>query len=344
MKKIRVLIVDDSLLMRRLIAAALATDPKIEIVGEAADPLEARSAIKLLSPDVLTLDVEMPNMDGLSFLSKIMRLRPTPVVMVSNYTQRGADISVRALELGAVECVCKPGPDNPNSFAELPGVIHTAYAAQLRPPVVGTASLSTHDNYKWDGKIVAIGASTGGVEALLSVLAAYPKNCPPTLIAQHMPAAFTRSFAARLNRHCAAHVQEAADGVVIEAGHVYLAPGDHTHLELSGGKARYTTRLTASALVNGHRPSVDVLFHSIARVAGQDAVGVILTGMGRDGADGLLAMRRVGAVTFGQDQATSLIYGMPRSAQELGAVQVQAPLGVIGAQILATTDRRRRAA
>jgi len=224
MKKIRVLIVDDSATMRSLIGAVLRRDPEIEIVGTAGDPLEARTAIKALEPDVLTLDIEMPNMNGLEFLEKIMRLRPMPVVMVSTLTQRGADATLEALEIGAFDCVGKPGPD---------ADVVTAFA-ELVDKVKAAAKADSGKRFTPNGRMVAIGSSTGGVEALLTVLSRYPVNCPPTVITQHMPAAFTKSFADRLNRGCAAEVSEAWDGAPLQTGKVYLAPGGATHLEVAG--------------------------------------------------------------------------------------------------------------
>lgn len=340
--RIRVLIVDDSPTMRSLIAAVLGRDPLIEVVGETGDPLEAREAIKALDPHVLTLDVEMPRMDGLSFLEKIMRLRPMPVIMVSTLTRAGTDTTLAALELGAFDCVAKPAAgilDDPG-FAELPAKVRAAARARVRSAGDRPRNQAARPGFSPDGRIVAIGSSTGGVEALLSVLAAFPANCPPTVITQHMPAAFTPSFAQRLDRTCAAHVSEASDGAVLEAGRIYLAPGGETHLEVTGS-TRPRCRLTGAPLVNGHRPSVDVLFHSVAKAAGAQAVGVILTGMGKDGAQGLLAMRQAGAETVGQNEASCVVYGMPKAAHEIGAVGAQLPLERIGARLIDMCNRSR---
>lgn len=335
MSTVKVLVVDDSPTMRSLISAVLRCDPEITVIGQAGDPLEAREAIKRLNPDVITLDVEMPNMNGLSFLEKIMRLRPMPVIMVSTLTQVGADVSLAALELGAVDCIGKPtvGIRADEAFAELPARVKAAARARVRPTSDRVAGHAAREGFRPDGRIVAIGSSTGGVEALLTVLSAYPANCPPTVITQHMPGTFTRSFAERLNRSCAAHVSEARDGAPLEPGQVYLAPGGERHLQIVGaGLPR--CRLVADAPVNGHRPSVDVLFESVARVVGKAALGVILTGMGRDGAQGLLSMRRQGASTVGQNEATSVVYGMPKVAYEIGAVNRQLALERIGAEII----------
>lgn len=345
MKKTRVLVVDDSRTMRSLICLALSRDPDIEVVGEAADPLEARSAMKALDPDVLTLDVEMPNMNGIEFLSKIMHLRPTPVIMVSNLTHAGTEATIAALEIGAVDCVAKPMPGEKEIFADLPLKVKAAAGARphlMRAPRKEDAHAhkDASADYMPDGKLIAIGASTGGVEALITLLSEFPQNCAPTVITQHMPATFTKSFAERLDRLCAPRVSEAVEGAPLVAGQIYLAPGSIAHLQVGSGK-KLVCRLTPSGPVNGHRPSVDVLFKSVAETAKSQAVGIILTGMGRDGADGLAAMRQAGARTIGQDRATSLVYGMPRVAYEIGAVEKQMPLKKIGDEVLRLTDKNK---
>ena len=339
---VSVLIVDDSPTMRGLIAAALRRDPEIEVVGSAADPLEARAAIKTLNPDVITLDVEMPNMNGLEFLEKIMRLRPMPVVMVSTLTQKGAEVTLAALELGAVDAVGKPGAGMTaaEAFADLPARVKVAARSRVR---AGAATGPTHvaaDYRAAHDHVLAIGASTGGVEALMGIVAAFPADCPATVITQHMPATFTRSFAARLDKISAATVREAADGDVLQRGTVYLAPGGLAHLEVSGATPR--CHLSIADPVNGHRPSVDVLFRSVARLR-RPMTGVILTGMGRDGAQGLLEMRQAGARTLGQDETSSVVYGMPRAAFEIGAVERQLPLSRLPAAILDLCSDRPRA-
>jgi two-component system, chemotaxis family, protein-glutamate methylesterase/glutaminase len=344
MRPVRVLVVDDSATMRGLIRAALERDPAVAVVGQAADPFEARQAIKALNPDVITLDVEMPNMDGIEFLEKIMRLRPMPVVMVSSQTTSGGDATIRALETGAVECVAKPSRGNEDAFGELAAIVKMAANAFVRPATQRRAELqpqasSTPSNYVHDGKVVAIGASTGGVEALVAVLSQFPANCPPTVITQHMPANFTKSLAQRLDRICAPTISEASDGAALEQGHVYLAPGGLAHLEVVGSR-RLHCRLRAGEAVNGHRPSVDVLFASVGKAAGARGIGVILTGMGRDGAAGLLEMRKAGARTLGQNEASSVIYGMPRVAFEWGAVEKQLPLTTLGREILNAASAR----
>ena len=347
---VRVLVVDDSPSMRRLISAVLSMDEDIEVVGSAGDPHEARAAIKALNPDILTLDVEMPNMNGLEFLEKIMRLRPMPVVMVSTLTHAGTETALAALELGAVDVVGKPdgARQGPEGFEGLAAKVKAAATARLR---LGAATASGRDKgsflaptaYAPDpDHILAIGASTGGVEALIEVLSGLPKTCPPTVVVQHMPPRFTASFAARLDRASEASVSEACDGDPLLPGRVYIAPGGDMHLEVSPGST-LRCRLIAADPVSGHRPSVDVLFHSVARLR-RPSTGVILTGMGRDGAEGLLAMRRAGARTIGQDEASCVIYGMPKAAFEIGAVERQAHLSRMAATILATCSTNHRAA
>jgi two-component system chemotaxis response regulator CheB len=345
MRKHRVLIVDDSASMRHLIASVLLDTDDIEVVGQAADALEAREAIKKLNPDVVTLDVEMPKMNGIEFLEKLMRLRPTPVIMVSNFTSSGGDLTVKALAMGAVDCIGKPQPGDKALFAGLTDKIRVAADVRFRPPAAhdkldpGRRAGEPDTGYKPDGSIVAMGSSAGGVEALSAVLEGFPKNCPPILITQHMPEMFTKSLAARLDRLCDAHVSEAVDGAPLDIGHIYVAPGGAAHLTISG-VGPYRCRLVKSDLVSGHRPSVDVLFQSVAKVIGKGAVGVILSGMGRDGADGLLAMRKAGARTIGQDATSSFIYGMPRTAHEAGGVERQLPLKKIGSEILSMTNQK----
>ena len=306
-----------------MITATLKQDPGIEVVGTAGDPLEARETIKALNPDVITLDVEMPKMNGIEFLEKIMRLRPMPVIMVSTLTQAGAATSLQALELGAFDCVGKP------QFEALAEKVKAAASARIRPLAERPPPPARRNDYRPSSKVLAIGSSTGGVEALISVLAGFPENCPPTLITQHMPPSFTASFAARLDRICAPRVAEASDGAPILPGHIYLAPGGAAHLEVVGGM-QPRCRLREGPPVSGHRPSVDVLFNSVADIFGRRSVGVILTGMGRDGAQGLAAMRAQGAATIGQDEASSVVYGMPKAAFELGAVERQVTLNGIG--------------
>ena len=330
---VRVLVVDDSATMRALIRAALGRRSDLTVVGEAGDPLEAREAIRALNPDVITLDVEMPNMNGLEFLQRLMRLKPMPVVMVSTLTHRGAEATLAALELGAVDCVGKPTGPNDDSFERLADTV--AAAARARPMAPQARSLSVPaQSYSPGDRIVALGASTGGVEALLTVLSGFPANCPPTVITQHMPPNFTASFAARLDRVCAPTVTEASEGAELRPGHVYIAPGGLRHLEVRRLGDRLSCRLSEGDPVTGHRPSVDVLFRSVASAVGARAVGALLTGMGRDGAQGLLEMRQAGAATIGQDENTCVVFGMPRAAAEIGAVERQLPLNRIAAGVL----------
>ncbi|HUO02793.1 MAG TPA: chemotaxis response regulator protein-glutamate methylesterase [Rhizomicrobium sp.] len=342
-KPVRVLIVDDSATIRGLLKAILARDPGIEVVGAACDAATARTMIKELLPDVITLDVEMPDMNGLEFLEKIMRLRPMPVVMISTLTQRGAEVTLAALEMGAVDYFPKPTEDVAATLAkaaeELAAKVKGAAGAKvrgLRSNMVTTPRIPA--GYAPNDDVIAIGSSTGGVEALIEVLTHFPENCPPTVITQHMPAHFTASFAQRLDRLCLPSVCEATDGAPLRVGQIYLAPGSDAHLSVHRGSS-LTCRLKREDAISGHRPSVDVLFSSVAAACGENAVGVILTGMGRDGANGLLAMRKTGAFTVGQDEATCTVYGMPRAAFELGAVAKQFSLEAIGPAILKHTQR-----
>ena len=333
---VRVLIVDDSASMRAVLHRILSADPAIEVVGLAPEPHAARMMIKELNPDVVTLDIEMPGMDGLSFLERIMRLRPMPVIMCSTLTARGAEVTIEALRLGAVDCIAKP-TGNPLEIAQdgalLRKMVREAARASVRPTSAPSAPVAASVGSIRRDMVVAIGASTGGVEALFSLIHALPPDCPPVLVVQHMPAAFTRGFASRLDRDARVTVIEATDREPLRPGTVYIAPGGATHMELSGGSAGHV-RLRAADPVNGHRPSVDTLFRSVAPL-GAAAVGVILTGMGQDGADGLLAMRRAGAATLGQNEASCVVYGMPRAAFELGGVQREVSLSAMPEAILA---------
>jgi two-component system chemotaxis response regulator CheB len=334
MSKIRVLIVDDSPTMRVLIASVLQSDPEIEVVGLAGDPLEARETIKLLDPDVITLDIEMPKMNGIDFLEKIMRLRPMPVVMVSTLTQEGANATLDALALGAFDCVGKPDGDATRGFPDLVEKVKAASRSKIRPLGDRPAPPKPQAGYQPGDRIVAVGSSTGGVEALMTLLSSFPETCPPTVITQHMPPNFTRSFSDRLDRCCAPKISEATDGAPMTAGQVYLAPGGDKHLEIVRRGRGFVCRLREADPVNGHRPSVDVLFQSVAEAAGPGSVGVILTGMGKDGARGLLAMRKAGARTLGQDEGSCVVYGMPKVASELGAVERQTSIQRLGPAIL----------
>ncbi len=337
---VKVLVVDDSASMRAALNRILAADPEIEVVGLAPEPHAARTMIKDTNPDVITLDVEMPGMDGLSFLEKIMRLRPMPVVMCSTLTARGTEVTIEALRLGAVDCIAKPC-GNPLDIARdadrLRSTVKAAARSKVQAARVPAKPQASGAPGQYRDMVIAIGASTGGVEALFSLITALPTDCPPVLIVQHMPAAFTGGFAARLNSEAAVRVVEAVDGSPIEPGTVYIAPGGERHMELRAGDPP-RIRLLRGDPVGGHRPAVDVLFQSVAG-RGAGAVGVILTGMGCDGAEGLLAMRRAGARTLGQSAETCVVYGMPRAAYEMGAVEKQLSLTALPEAILGACRR-----
>lgn len=332
---IKVLVVDDSALVRQLLSELLGADPEIEVVGTAPDPFIAREKIKALKPDVLTLDVEMPRMDGLRFLDNLMRLHPLPVVMVSTLTEWGADVTLSALELGAVDFVAKPKLDVERGLRDYAALLidKVKAAAQARP---AGRRVKAHDalvpvqptGYRTTDRLIALGASTGGTEALRHVMAKMPPDAPAVVIAQHIPGGFSRAFAQRLDRESSLNVAEAEDGMPITPGHGYVAPGGfHLRVERSG--ARWVCRVGEDAPVNRHRPSVDVLFHSVAQAAGRNAIAALLTGMGDDGARGLLALRQAGAHTLVQDEATSVVWGMPGSAFRLGAAVEVRPLDEI---------------
>ncbi|WP_421025292.1 chemotaxis response regulator protein-glutamate methylesterase [Paraburkholderia sp. A1BS-2L] len=375
MQKIKVLCVDDSALIRSLMTEIINGQPDMTVVATAPDPLVARELIKQHNPDVLTLDVEMPRMDGLDFLEKLMRLRPMPVVMVSSLTERGNEITLRALELGAVDFVTKPKVgirDGMLDYAEkLADKIRAASRARVRPaaraPAAGTAAATAASGAAGPGaaaqaahaagahgahphaplhaapmlnnplvsteKLVIVGASTGGTEAIREVLQPLPPDAPAVLIAQHMPPGFTKSFAQRLNGLCRITVKEAEHGERVLPGHAYIAPG-HAHLLLARSGANYIAHLSDAPPVNRHRPSVDVLFRSAALHAGKNAIGVILTGMGRDGAAGLLEMRQAGAFTLAQDEASCIVFGMPREAIAMGAADEIAPLAEMSRRVM----------
>lgn len=339
MKKISVLSIDDSALMRQLMTEIVNSYPDMEMVATAPDPLVARDLIKQFNPQVLTLDVEMPRMDGLDFLEKLMRLRPMPVVMVSSLTGKGSEITLRALELGAIDFVTKPQlgiREGMLAYRELIAEkIRTAAKARLplRFPTQAPAILS-HTPLLSSEKLIAIGASTGGTEAIRQVLQPLPATSPALLITQHMPPGFTRSFAERLNKLCQITVKEAEHGERVLPGHAYIAPGDR-HLELVRSGANYQVKLHDGPPVNRHRPSVEVLFHSVAQFAGRNAVGVMLTGMGNDGALGMLEMHRAGAYTLAQNEASCVVFGMPREAIAAGGVNEVVELERMSQRMLA---------
>lgn len=342
MQKIRVLCVDDSALVRGLMTEIINSQPDMEVVATAPDPLVARELIKKHNPDVLTLDVEMPRMDGLDFLEKLMRLRPMSVVMVSSLTERGGEITLRALELGAIDFVTKPKLGIRDGLLEYTEIIadkiRAASRAKLRAPSPHAPAAAPAPMLRRplssSEKLVIVGASTGGTEAIREVLQPLPPDSPAILITQHMPAGFTRSFAQRLDALCAVTVREAVHGERVLPGHVYLAPGGDTHMRLGRSGANYVIELEASEPVNRHRPSVDVLFNSAAVAAGKNAIGVILTGMGKDGAAGMLAMHRAGAHTIAQDEASCVVFGMPREAIAIGAADEVVPLSAMSERIL----------
>jgi two-component system chemotaxis response regulator CheB len=331
MMKTKVLVVDDSALIRSLLTELINSQHDMEVVGTAPDPLVARDMIKQLNPDVLTLDVEMPKMDGLDFLEKLMRLRPMPVVMVSTLTEKGSEITMRALELGAVDFVTKPKMSITEGMREYSDVIADKVRAAsqarisahvVKPNTAGQspekASLLRNPLISSE-KLLIVGASTGGTEAIKAFLLKMPSDCPGILITQHMPAGFTKSFANRLNSLCQISVKEAEAGERILPGHAYIAPGDQ-HLLLARSGANYVTQLSDAAPVSRHKPSVDVLFASAAEFAGKNAIGVILTGMGKDGAEGMAKMKQAGAYNFAQNEASCVVYGMPKEAVAHGGV------------------------
>lgn len=334
---VRVLIVDDSAMMRSFLREVLAGDPEIEVVGVAPDPFLARQKIKELNPSVITLDIEMPGMDGLTFLEHLMRLRPMPVVMVSSLTQRGAAATLRSLEIGAVDFVAKPSSDLeagwPDFRAEIIAKVKTAAAAFVPYDVPPARHLTFPQGTGGTSRLVALGGSTGSVAVFQHIIGAMPADGPAMAMAVHMPAQFTKQFAARLDDICAMIVSEAEDGMPLVPGRVLVAPGDR-HLTVKRIGQNYICKLENGPRVNRHVPSIDVLFESVARAAGPDSLGIILTGMGRDGAVGLKAMRDAGALTACQDEATSLIYGMPGAAVAEGAVCQELPLSGIPAHIL----------
>jgi two-component system chemotaxis response regulator CheB len=341
MKKTRVLIVDDSLLIRQMFTKILSDDPEIEVLGTAEDPFDARDKIKALNPDVITLDIEMPKMDGITFLKKIMSLHPLPVVMVSSLTQRGADATIQALEIGAVDYVSKITStdfDVDNLKDEL--IKKVKNAAKVKVKHI-REEITQKNIIKPDSKpikfkkniVVAIGASTGGVESLREVLINLPANFPPIVITQHMPPHFTKSFAERLSKICHISVKEAESGDVLEAGRAYIAPGGF-HLEVIKRGNDMACLVRDGENVTGHKPSVDVLFESVAKNIGNKAIGVILTGMGRDGAKGMHSMKQAGCYNIGQDEASSIVYGMPKAAFMSGAVDEQISLSKIAEELI----------
>jgi two-component system, chemotaxis family, protein-glutamate methylesterase/glutaminase len=349
---IKVLIIDDSALIRALLSEIINAQPDMEVVGTAPDPLIARERIKALNPDVLTLDVEMPKMDGLVFLEKLMRLRPMPVVMVSSLTEKSCDITLQALELGAFDYLTKPKIDIRSGlldYAEdLTDKIRGAYHSNLKRPLAARGAVrqaerkytadavlpNQHLHFSTTEKVIVVGASTGGTEALKTFLSTLPPDCPAILVTQHMPETYTRNFAARLNGLCAMAVKEAEDGERVLPGHVYIAPGNR-HLLLSRSGANYTVELSDGPAVSRHRPSVDVMFRSAANCAGANCLGIIMTGMGDDGATGMLELHKAGAHNIAQDEESCVVFGMPKEAIARGGVDEVVALGEISQRLLA---------
>jgi two-component system chemotaxis response regulator CheB len=349
--KIKVLVVDDSALIRALLSEIINQEDDMEVVATARDPLIARDKIRELKPDVLTLDIEMPNMDGLEFLEKLMRLHPLPVLMISTLTAQGATSTLRALELGAIDYIHKPKLDVKNKIVEyaakITEKIRTVAQAKVHPLHGSSISKSTTKPIKIQPiakgkvdtksqereKLIVIGASTGGTEAIKEILMEMPANCPPILVVQHMPEGFTKSYAARLDSLCQIAVNEAVHGEKIRAGRAYLAPGGF-HLSILRTGTSYICQVTEDAAVNHHRPSVDVLFHSVAKQAKSEVIGIILTGMGKDGAAGLKVLHDLGSQTFAQDEKSCVVFGMPKEAIARGAVDEVMPLDKMASRIL----------
>lgn len=350
---IKVLIVDDSALVRELLTSILSTDPGIVVVGTAPDAYIAREKIKALNPDVLTLDVEMPKMDGMQFLRNLMRLRPMPVVMCSSLTEKGADVTLSALEMGAVDFVTKPRIDVAHTLedysTEIIGKVKVAARARVRTLGADARSMASTSirgdaataratprppmRLKTSNQIIAIGASTGGTEAIREVLCRMPPDAPGIVVSQHIPAAFSRPFAERMNGYSQMTVSQAEHGQLIMPGHAYIAPGDR-HLVVERDGARYRCHLSDGLPVNHHKPSVDVMFRSVANNVGPNAIGVMLTGMGADGAQGMLEMREAGGRNLAQDENTSVVWGMPGSAVRIGAVDLVVPLLAVADTVL----------
>ncbi len=354
---IKVLIVDDSALVRHMLTHILNEDSEIEVVGAAADPYIARRKIKQLSPDVLTLDIEMPRMDGITFLENLMRLRPMPVVMISSVTEHGVDVTLRALELGAVDYVLKPKvniADGLMAYAE-DIVAKVKMAAGARVQTLedrqrinkkaeracaedGIRKISERGKRRQSTEqVIGLGASTGGTEAIADVLRHLPLDMPGIVVTQHIPGPFSKSFARRINSYCQLDITEARDGEKIVRGRVYIAPGDK-HLEIEKEGAGYICRLNDGPMVNRHKPAVDVLFNSLAKSVGKKAIGVLMTGMGKDGAAGLEAMKKAGATTLVQDEKSSVVWGMPKEAIRLGAVDEVIPLQSISKRLIELSE------
>jgi two-component system chemotaxis response regulator CheB len=335
----RVLVVDDSATVRRVLSEALARDPAITVVGAAPEPFTARDLLVRERPDVMTLDLEMPRMDGLTFLRRVMEHMPMPVIVVSSLTPAGGELAMEALEAGAVEVMCKPhaayslGDMVPELAARIKAVARLTVGRKVAAKAGPCRALA-----RTTDKVLAIGASTGGVQALETVLTALPSNAPGTVVVQHMPPGFTRSFAQRLAQRCAMQVKEAEHGDIVTTGKVLIAPGDR-HLLLERSGAVYQARLHDGPRIGLHKPAVNVLFKTVAQHAGRNAIGVLLTGMGKDGADGMKALHDAGAPTIAQDEATSVVFGMPKEAIALGAADQVLPLGAIAEAVVRLAER-----
>ncbi|RCS59868.1 protein-glutamate methylesterase/protein-glutamine glutaminase [Parvibium lacunae] len=351
-QKIKVLVVDDSALIRSLLSKIINQQPDMVAVDAAPDPFIAREMVKTHDPDVMTLDIEMPRMDGIEFLDKLMKLHPMPVVMVSTLTERGAEVTMRAMELGAVDFVTKPKLDIQAGMTEyaqdITDKIRAAALAKHRikrrissqqtSPVRAPVVASLGSQFASTEKLIMIGASTGGTEAIREVLMGFPPDSPGIMITQHMPAGFTKSFAERLDKVCKITVKEAQQGERVLPGHAYIAPGSH-HLSLKRSGANYLCELSDGPPVNRHRPSVEVLFRSGAQVAGPNIVGIMLTGMGKDGAAAMRELRDAGAYNFAQDEASCVVFGMPREAIAAGAVHETLPLQEIARRVVEHLSR-----
>ena len=349
MERIRVLVIDDSALIRNVVSELLASDPQLEVVGTAVDPLDARDKIKQLNPDVLTLDIEMPRMDGITFLRNIMRLRPMPVVMLSTLTTQGADITLEALEIGAIDFIAKPKTDQSSGLDRFRDVIiekvktAAGSGAQLQRVKARRLNRSGSERLKVEGdvalnRLIALGASTGGTEALRDVLVSLPEQMPPIVITQHIPVSFSDRFARRLDKVCALQVCEAQDQQRLQVGHVYIAPGDR-HLKIIQDKHGYLCQLDNGPEVNRHKPSVDVMYDSLLKLNPSHVVAALLTGMGSDGANGMKRLRDAGAMTIAQDEHSSLVWGMPGSAVKLGAAREVLPLEQVATHLLRSCQR-----
>lgn len=338
MSKIKVLIVDDSALIRSMLNEILSSSSRFEVVGMAEDPYDARDKIKILNPDVITLDIEMPKMSGLQFLANIMRLRPMPVVMVSTLTEKGAPETLEALSLGAIEYVCKPKANTPEELDDFAKEVIRKVKIAASAKVRSKTSASTADKAVLKGfpsykNIIAIGSSTGGTEAIKDILETVPANCPPIFITQHIPEVFSASFAMRLDRSLLMKVVEAENGMPVESGTVYIAPGGK-HLIIKKSGAKYACKIIDTEKVNRHKPSVEVMFDSIRENYGKSVVTVMLTGMGADGAAAMARLKQKGSLTIAQDEASSVVWGMPQAAIDLGAADHILPLSKIAEKML----------